>query len=200
MDEAALNEHDYVLLDHLRSAPGEWYVVHTFAGHERRAATNIRASVMNNDLEHVVHQIEVPTEMVWEVRGNERKKVERVKLPGYVLIRMDMDNPLAWHVIASTQGVTRFVGHAGTPVPISTDEAFQMLRTSTPAVAAATAPEPVRSDYYVGDPVRVTSGPFESLSATVSDLNTAVRRVTVVVELFGRETPVELNFDQIEPL
>lgn len=199
MDDTVINDHDQKLLDQLRHAPGEWYVVHTFAGHEKKAAVNIRISVANNDLEDVVHQIEVPMETVWEVRGNERKKVERVKLPGYVLIRMEMDNPLAWHVITSTQGVTRFVGHAGTPVPVSVEEVFNMLRTSSP-VAAPAKQEPVHTDYYVGDAVRVTSGPFESLPATVSDINTVARRVTVTVDLFGRETPVELNYDQIEAL
>ena len=180
------------------AAPGRWYVVHSYAGHERRVKTNLQLVTVNNDLEEAIYQIEVPMETVWEVHNGERKKIERVKMPGYILIRVDMENPLVWNAIKSTAGVTGFVGLAGKPIPLDSDEVWQMIRPIAAVVEKEEKQALAAVDFYVGDHVRVTSGPFQSLPATVADVNAVARRVTVTVDLFGRETPVELEYDQVE--
>jgi len=191
------------LLDELRYGLGQWYVVHAFSGHERRVKDNILMAVRNNDLEAEVYQVEVPMETVWEIQKGERKKVTRVKMPGYVLVRMELDAPRAWHVVKSTSGVTGFVGHAGTPVALSVDEVYGMLKRPDDWDAVKQEPAALvveDSVFDMGESVKILSGPFESLNATVAEVNPVTGRVTVMVELFGRDTPVELQFEQIARL
>lgn len=191
------------LLDHLNYSLGQWYVVHSFSGHERRVKDNILMAVRNNDLESEIYQVEVPMETVWEVQKGERKKVTRVKMPGYILVRMELDAPKAWHVVKSTAGVTGFVGHGGTPVALSVEEVYDLLKRPDGWDAAKqepAAPVVEAMAFDIGESVRILSGPFESLNATVADVNSVTGRVTVMVELFGRDTPVELQFNQIARL
>lgn len=188
----------------LESEPGEWYVVHSYAGYERRVKQNIEVARRNQDLEDEVFRVEVPMETVWEIKKGERKRVERVKLPGYVLVLME-HSPRSWTAIRNTPGVTGFVGHGDKPIPLSIDDVFEMLKA--PERAVASGPEPkqqgktaakvVASEYHVGDVVEVSDGPFATLQATISEVNPEAQRVTAMVELFGRDTPVELRFDQI---
>jgi transcriptional antiterminator NusG len=195
------------LLEALQVAPGEWYVVHSYAGYERRVKHNIEVARVNQELEEEIYQIEVPMETVWEIKKGERKRVERVKLPGYVLVRME-HSPKSWTAIRNTPGVTGFVGHGGDPIALSVPEVFEMLKgperpTDRKAAEEETAPgKPakrveVSAEYNVGDVVTVIDGPFESLQATISEVNPEAQRVTAMVELFGRDTPVELRFDQV---
>lgn len=190
----------------LESAQGEWYVVHSYAGYERRVKQNIEVARKNQDLEDEIFRVEVPMETVWEVKKGERKRVERVKLPGYVLVLME-HSPRSWTAIRNTPGVTGFVGHGDKPIPLSIDDVFEMLKL--PERAPAAGPEPTKqaagkakptptiSEFHVGDVVEVTDGPFATLQATISEVNPEAQRITAMVELFGRDTPVELRFDQI---
>lgn len=195
------------LLEALQVAPGEWYVVHSYAGYERRVKQNIEVARRNQDLEEEIFQVEVPMETVWEIKKGERKRVERVKLPGYVLVRME-HSPTSWTAIRNTPGVTGFVGHGGDPIPLSVPEVFEMLKGPERPVdrkaveeeegaPGRPAPQVAVSEYNVGDVVTVIDGPFESLQATISEINNESQRITAMVELFGRDTPVELRFDQV---
>lgn len=196
------------LLEALQVAPGEWYVVHSYAGYERRVKQNIEVARRNQDLEEEIFQVEVPMETVWEIKKGERKRVERVKLPGYVLVRME-HSPSSWTAIRNTPGVTGFVGHGGDPIPLSVPEVFEMLKgperpadrkaveEEEGATGGRPAPQVAVSEYSVGDVVTVIDGPFESLQATISEINNESQRITAMVELFGRDTPVELRFDQV---
>ncbi len=194
------------LLEALQVAPGEWYVVHSYAGYERRVKQNIEVARVNQDLEEEIFQVEVPMETVWEIKKGERKRVERVKLPGYVLVRME-HSPTSWTAIRNTPGVTGFVGHGGDPIPLSVPEVYEMLKgperpadrksVEEEAVPGRPASQAAVSEYSIGDVVTVVDGPFESLQATISEINTESQRVTAMVELFGRDTPVELRFDQV---
>jgi transcriptional antiterminator NusG len=193
------------LLDALRSADGDWYVVHSYAGYERRVKANIEIAKRNQDLEEEIFQIEVPMESVWEIKKGERKRVDRVKLPGYVLVRME-HSPRSWTAIRNTPGVTGFVGHGGDPIALSIEEVFEMLKGPERPVEAKQGEKETGgradkrievSEYSAGDVVTVVDGPFESLQATISEVNPEAQRITAMVELFGRDTPVELRFDQI---
>jgi transcriptional antiterminator NusG len=199
------------LRDALSIAPGEWFVIHSYAGMERRVRDNIKLAIVNQELEDEVFQVEVPMETVWEIKKGERKKVDRVKLPGYVLVRME-HTARSWTAIRNIPGVTGFVGAGNKPQALSLDDVAAML--APPVVARTAADEagattggsapakkagttPVISEYHVGDVVTVVDGPFESLQATISEVNAEAQRITAMVELFGRDTPVELRFDQI---
>lgn len=194
------------LLIALQTAPGDWYVVHSYAGYERRVKANIEVARKTQDLEEEIFQVEVPMETVWEVKKGERKRVERVKLPGYVLIRME-HSAASWTAIRNTPGVTGFVGHGGDPIPLSVAEVFEMLKgperpverkpEEAPAQERTGTKEVLVSQYQAGDVVTVIDGPFESLQATISEVNVEAQRITAMVELFGRETPVELRYDQV---
>lgn len=197
------------LLDALQVAPGEWYVVHSYAGYERRVKQNIEVARRNQDLEEEIFQVEVPMETITEIKKGERKRVERVKLPGYVLVRME-HSANSWTAIRNTPGVTGFVGHGGDPIPLSVPEVYEMLKgpelpvdrkaveqEETAPTGGTTAPQVTISEYSVGDVVTVVDGPFEALQATISEINNESQRITAMVELFGRDTPVELRFDQV---
>lgn len=193
----------------LRLAPGDWFVVHSYAGYENKVKGNIEARTSTLNMEDYIFQVEVPMEEVTEIKGGVRKQVRRTKFPGYVLVRMDLTDE-SWGVVRHTPGVTGFVGHGHSPSPLSLDEVTTILapapeKKSAPAGAgaatggigeAATA-APVTIDFTVGDSVTVVDGPFATLHATISEINIEAQKVTGLVEIFGRETPVELAFGQI---
>ena len=194
----------------LEDAPGSWYLVHSYSGYENRVRQNIEARVNAMNLEDDVFQIEVPEEMVWEVKQGQRKQIKRRKYPGYVLVRMYLTDE-TWTVVRDTPGVTGFVGQTERPVPLSLTEVESMLApepapaeaaaAAEPAaggVAAPAAPKVTEIDLTVGDSVTVIDGPFATLHATISEINIDSGKVTGLVEIFGRETPVELNFSQIQ--
>ncbi len=212
--DAAAEEPVEDLRDSLMMQPGEWYVVHSYAGYEKRVKANLEKRRETLDLEDRIFQVEVPEEEVWEVRKGEKKKVRRIKLPGYVLVRMDLDDE-TWGAVRHTPGVTGFVGNAQNPHPLSIDEVVRMLQPPEPAKPAAAAADAtadisggggdakqqqtvVVTDFAVGDVVTVIDGPFATLQATISEVNGESQKLTAMVELFGRDTPVELRFDQVE--
>src|SRR5215211_2559252 len=174
----------------LRAKPGDWYVVHTYSGMENRVLQN---------LENVV-----PTEEVTEIRNGQRKQVRRTVLPGYVLVRMDLTDE-SWSTVRHTPSVTGFVGHSNQPVPLSYDEVEKMLAPAVLAAATATSEGPTRrrkkvevADFAVGDSVMVVDGPFAGVHATITEINVNSQRLKALVEILGRETPVDLTFPQVQ--
>ncbi|MEU1467501.1 transcription termination/antitermination protein NusG [Streptomyces sp. NPDC005761] len=197
------------LREELRGLPGEWYVIHTYAGYEKRVKANLEQRAVSLNVEEFVYQAEVPEEEIVQIKNGERKNVRQNKLPGYVLVRMDLTNE-SWGVVRNTPGVTGFVGNAYDPYPLTLDEIVKMLAPEAEEKAAREAAEaegkPVPSrkvevqvlDFEVGDSVTVTDGPFATLQATINEINADSKKVKGLVEIFGRETPVELSFDQIQ--
>ncbi|WP_405870093.1 MULTISPECIES: transcription termination/antitermination protein NusG [unclassified Streptomyces] len=197
------------LRDELRSLPGEWYVIHTYAGYENRVKTNLEQRAVSLNVEDYIFQAEVPQEEVVQIKNGDRKTIKQNKLPGYVLVRMDLTNE-SWGVVRNTPGVTGFVGNAYDPYPLTLDEIVKMLAPEAEEKAAREAaeaegkPVPQRKvevqvlDFEVGDSVTVTDGPFATLQATINEINPDSKKVKGLVEIFGRETPVELSFDQIQ--
>lgn len=197
------------LRDELRGLPGEWYVIHTYAGYEKRVKANLEQRAVSLNVEDFIYQAEVPEEEIVQIKNGERKNVRQNKLPGYVLVRMDLTNE-SWGVVRNTPGVTGFVGNAYDPYPLTLDEIVKMLAPEAEEKAAREAAEaegkPVPSrkvevqvlDFEVGDSVTVTDGPFATLQATINEINADSKKVKGLVEIFGRETPVELSFDQIQ--
>jgi transcriptional antiterminator NusG len=189
----------------LRLKPGEWYVIHTYAGYENRVKSNLEQRAVSLNVEDYIYQAEVPQEEVVQIKNGDRKTIRQNKLPGYVLVRMDLTNE-SWGVVRNTPGVTGFVGNAYDPYPLTLDEVVKMLAPEVEAKAAKEAgkPSPVRPsevqvlDFEVGDSVTVTDGPFATLQATINEINPDSKKVKGLVEIFGRETPVELSFDQIQ--
>ena len=183
----------------LRRAPGEWFVIHSYAGYENRVKTNLETRVQNLTMEEYIFQVEVPMEEVQEIKNGQRKLVRRVRMPGYVLVRMDLTDE-SWGAVRHTPGVTGFVGNTHQPVPLSTNEVFSMLAPTLetkdkPGQAKAA---PVRIvDFEVGESVTVMEGPFETLPATISEISADAQKLKVLVSIFGRETPVELSFSQV---
>ena len=189
----------------LRAKPGDWYVVHSYAGYENRVKANLETRIVSLNMEEYIFEIEVPMEEVTEIKNGQRKLVRRVRMPGYVLVRMELTDE-SWGAIRHTPGVTGFVGHGHKPAPLSLDEVVAILAPTPekkPAVAGqassggATAGPTIEIDFAVGDSVTVVDGPFATLHATVSEINIEAQKVTGLVEIFGRETPVELAFSQI---
>ncbi|WP_327728187.1 transcription termination/antitermination protein NusG [Streptomyces sp. NBC_00487] len=197
------------LRQELRALPGEWYVIHTYAGYENRVKTNLEQRAVSLNVEDFIFQAEVPQEEVAQIKNGERKTIRQNKLPGYVLVRMDLTNE-SWGVVRNTPGVTGFVGNAYDPYPLTLDEIVKMLAPEAEEKAAREAaeaegkPAPARKvevqvlDFEVGDSVTVTDGPFATLQATINEINADSKKVKGLVEIFGRETPVELSFDQIQ--
>jgi transcriptional antiterminator NusG len=183
----------------LRRVPGEWFVIHSYAGYENRVKANLENRIQSLNMEDYIFQVEVPMEEVTEIKNAQRKVVRRVRIPGYVLVRMDLTDE-SWGAVRHTPGVTGFVGHTHQPVPLTLDEVFGMLApTLTPAAekkAAAAAPQ-IAVDFEVGESVTVTDGPFDTLPATISEINAEQQKLKVLVSIFGRETPVELSFNQV---
>ncbi|NEB15345.1 transcription termination/antitermination protein NusG [Streptomyces coelicoflavus] len=212
-DEAEADEPDIdpieKLRQELRVLPGEWYVIHTYAGYENRVKTNLEQRAVSLNVEDYIFQAEVPQEEVVQIKNGDRKTIRQNKLPGYVLVRMDLTNE-SWGVVRNTPGVTGFVGNAYDPYPLTLDEIVKMLAPEAEEKAAREAaeaegkPAPQRKvevqvlDFEVGDSVTVTDGPFATLQATINEINADSKKVKGLVEIFGRETPVELSFDQIQ--
>jgi transcriptional antiterminator NusG len=184
----------------LRRAPGDWYVIHSYAGYENRVKANLENRTQSLNMEDYIFQVEVPMEEVTEIKNGQRKLVRRVRIPGYVLVRMDLSDE-SWGAVRHTPGVTGFVGHTHQPVPLSLDEVFSMLAPSlAPAETAARKPEVKVVDFEVGETVTVMEGPFETLPATISEINADAQKLKVLVSIFGRETPVELSFSDVSKL
>jgi transcriptional antiterminator NusG len=196
----------------LWAKPGDWFVVHTYSGMENRVKSNLENRIISLNMEDYIHEIVVPTEEVAEIKNGQRKMVKRTVLPGYVLVRMDLTDE-SWAAVRHTPSVTGFVGHSHQPVPLSMTEVENMLapavvaRAEAEAVAAGTAApgtataakKPVEvADFDVSDSVMVVDGPFATLHATITEINPESQRVKALVEIFGRETPVELSFSQIQ--
>jgi transcriptional antiterminator NusG len=195
--------------DRLHSQIGDWYVVHTYSGMEKRVKSNLENRVTSLNAEDYIFEVVVPTEEVAEIKNGQRKLVKRTVLPGYVLVRMDLTDE-SWGVVRHTPSVTGFVGNAHQPVPLSLAEVEQMLAPAVEAEVAATAaaaapdqkaakaPKIEFADFETGDSVMVVDGPFATLHATITEINVDAQRVKALVEIFGRETPVELSFTQIQ--
>jgi len=180
----------------LRAAPGEWYVVHSYAGYENRVKANVESRTTSLNMEDFIFQIEVPQEEVVEIKNGQRKLVKRNKFPGYVLVRMDLTDE-SWGAVRNTPGVTGFVGHAHQPTPLTVDEVVNILGPTVEKKAHEKAEVKVL-DFQTGDSVTVIDGPFTSLQATIHEINADTQRIKGLVEIFGRETPVELSFSQIQ--
>ena len=197
------------LKDSLRLAPGDWYVVHSYAGYENKVKANLETRVQTLDVEEFIFQVEVPTEEVTEIKNGQRKQVQRKVLPGYILVRMDL-NDASWSAVRNTPGVTGFVGATSKPSPLTLDEVVKFLlpRQETPKKAkgaekatAETAGKPtVEVDFEVGESVTVMDGPFATLPASISEINVDAQKLKVLVSIFGRETPVELGFNQVSKI
>ena len=194
--------------DALREKVGDWFVVHTYSGMENRVKANLENRIGSLNMEDYIHEVIVPTEEVAEIKNGQRKLVRRTVLPGYVLVRMDLTDE-SWAAVRHTPSVTGFVGHSHQPVPLSLDEVESMLAPAVVAEAAAAAPEQTGggtavkkrvevADFDVSDSVMVVDGPFATLHATITEINAESQRVKALVEIFGRETPVELSFSQIQ--
>lgn len=197
----------------LWAKPGDWFVIHTYSGMENRVKQNLENRIHSLNMEDYIHEIVVPTEEVAEIKNGQRKMVKRTVLPGYVLVRMDLTDE-SWSAVRHTPSVTGFVGHSHQPVPLSMMEVENMLAPAvvnaaaaeTEAAAAAagspttpSAKKPVEvADFSVSDSVMVVDGPFATLHATITEINAEAQRVKALVEIFGRETPVELSFSQIQ--
>jgi transcription termination/antitermination protein NusG len=198
-------------VDELRSAlaaaPGEWYVVHSYAGYENKVKANLETRIQTLDVEDYIFQVEVPTEEVTEIKNGQRKQVQRKVLPGYILVRMDL-NDASWSAVRNTPGVTGFVGATSRPSPLTLDEVLKFLapRVAQPKVpvgagkhagGGGSAKPTIEVDYEVGESVTVMDGPFATLPATISEVNVDAQKLKVLVSIFGRETPVELSFSQV---
>jgi transcription termination/antitermination protein NusG len=188
----------------LRAKPGDWYVVHTYSGMENRVLQNLENRVSSLNMEDYIYEIIVPTEEVTEIRNGQRKQVKRTVLPGYVLVRMDLTDE-SWSTVRHTPSVTGFVGHSNSPVPLSVDEVEKMLAPAVVAAATASSDGPTRrkkkvevADFAVGDSVMVVDGPFAGVHATITEINVNNQRLKALVEILGRETPVDLTFPQIQ--
>jgi transcription termination/antitermination protein NusG len=188
----------------LRAKPGEWYVVHTYSGMENRVLQNLENRVSSLNMEDYIYEIIVPTEEVTEIRNGQRKQIKRTVLPGYVLVRMDLTDE-SWSTVRHTPSVTGFVGHSNQPVPLSYDEVEKMLAPAIIAAATATSEGPTRRrkkvevvDFAVGDSVMVVDGPFAGVHATITEINVNSQRLKALVEILGRETPVDLTFAQVQ--
>jgi transcriptional antiterminator NusG len=194
----------------LKSQFGDWYVIHSYAGYENKVKTNLESRIQSLDMEDYIFQIEVPTEEVTEIKNGKRTQVNRKKLPGYLLVRMDL-NDESWGAVRNTPGVTGFVGATSRPSPLSIDDVVKLLAVPV-APAAAKAAEPGATgapaaaapaavvDFEVGESVTVMDGPFATLPATINEINAEQQKLQVLVSIFGRETPVELSFTQVSKI
>ena len=183
----------------LRRQPGDWFVIHSYAGYENRVKANLENRIQSLNMEDYIHQVEVPMEEVTEIKNAQRKVVRRVRIPGYVLVRMDLTDE-SWGAVRHTPGVTGFVGPTPQPVPQTLAEVFGMLAPSLAPAAAPAKPASATTidvDFVVGESVTVTDGPFDTLPATISEINAEGQKLKVLVSIFGRETPVELSFNQV---
>ncbi len=181
----------------LRMLPGDWYVVHSYAGYENRVKTNLESRISSLNMEDFIYQIEVPVHMVTEIKGGKRQQVSEKVLPGYILVRMDLTDE-SWAVVRNTPGVTGFVGLSSRPSPLQLGEVASLLAPEPePGTKQAEAARTSTVEFEVGESVTVMDGPFATLPATVNEINPDTQKLKVLVSIFGRETPVELSFDQV---
>jgi transcriptional antiterminator NusG len=193
-DEA---EDEAELRQALTVAPGDWYVVHSYAGYENKVKTNLESRIASLDMEDYIFQVEVPTEEVTEIKNGKRQQVQRKVFPGYILVRMDL-NDESWGAVRNTPGVTGFVGATSRPSPLSLDEVVRILVPTT--AKKAEKPQVKVVDFEVGESVTVMDGPFATLPATISEISPDAQKLKVLVSIFGRETPVELSFNQVSKI
>jgi transcriptional antiterminator NusG len=197
------------LKNDLRTRPGDWYVIHSYAGYENKVKANLETRVQNLDVGDYIFQVEVPTEEVTEIKNGQRKQVNRKVLPGYILVRMDLTDE-SWSAVRNTPGVTGFVGATSKPSALTLDDVVKFLlpqgQAKKPGKAASTAAAaetgglertPIEVDFEVGESVTVMDGPFATLPATINEVNAEQQKLKVLVSIFGRETPVELTFTQV---
>jgi len=181
----------------LRVAPGDWYVVHSYAGYEKKVKGNLQNRIASLNMEDYIFQIEVPEEEVMEIKNGQRKQVKRNIYPGYVLVRLDLTDE-SWSAVRNTPGVTGFVGNAHNPSPLSLDEVEKIL---APRPKKASDKLDIRVvDFEVGESVTVMDGPFATLPASISEIMPEQAKLKVLVSIFGRETPVELSFNQVQKI
>ncbi len=181
----------------LRMLPGDWYVVHSYAGYENRVKTNLESRIQSLNMEDYIFQIEVPVHQVTEIKGGKRQQVTEKVLPGYILVRMDLTDE-SWAVVRNTPGVTGFVGLSSRPSPLQLREVAGLLAPEPePGTKQAETARAATPDFEVGESVTVMDGPFATLPATVNEINPEAQKLKVLVSIFGRETPVELSFDQV---
>ena len=198
--------------DDLAGKFGDWYVIHSYAGYENRVKANLETRIVSLNMEEYIFEIQVPMEEVTEIKSGQRKLVRRVRMPGYVLVRMDLTDE-SWGAVRHTPGVTGFVGNAHQPVPLTLDEVYGMIKpadletsagapgaTGGQSGAAGGQREAAIVDFEVGESVTVMDGPFETLPATISEISPDTQKLKVLVSIFGRETPVELSFSQVSKL
>ncbi|HIW96386.1 MAG TPA: transcription termination/antitermination protein NusG [Candidatus Corynebacterium gallistercoris] len=204
----------------LKKLPGDWYIIQCYSGYENKVKTNLEMRAQTLGVDEQIHEVVVPIEEVTELKDGKRKQVKRKLLPGYVLARLSLDDA-SWSVVRDTPGVTSFVGNEGKPTPVKIREVAKFLLPPETATAkgeeaateagvdmsstgVATPPKPASEtvvvDYEVGESVTILSGPFASVSATISEIDTENSKLKAMVSIFGRETPVELEFDQVEKL
>ncbi len=215
-DEIAADEAEEVEADPieemraaLRRAPGDWYVVHSYAGYENKVKANLETRIQTLDVEDFIFQVEVPTEEVTEIKNGQRKQVQRKVLPGYILVRMDL-NDQSWGAVRNTPGVTGFVGATSKPSPLTHDDVIKFLLPRVEAkqaagggksdVSAGSGKSTIEVDFEVGESVTVMDGPFATLPATINEVNVDAQKLKVLVSIFGRETPVELGFSQVSKI
>jgi transcriptional antiterminator NusG len=210
LEESEVEEEDPVeaLRRELRSAFGDWYVVHSYAGYENKVKTNLESRISSLDMEDYIFQVEVPTEEVVEIKNGKRQQVQRKVFPGYILVRMDL-NDESWGAVRNTPGVTGFVGATSRPSPLSIDEVVKILAPASQradrqarggAAGPADKPKVEVVDFTIGESVTVMDGPFATLPATINEIDTLHQKLKVLVSIFGRETPVELAFGQVSKL
>jgi len=181
----------------LRMLPGDWYVVHSYAGYENRVKTNLESRISSLNMEDYIYQIEVPVHQVTEIKGGKRQQVSEKVLPGYILVRMELTDE-SWAVVRNTPGVTGFVGLSSRPSPLQLGEVASLLAPEPePGTKQAEAARTSTVEFEVGESVTVMDGPFATLPATVNEINPDTQKLKVLVSIFGRETPVELSFDQV---
>ena len=185
----------------LASREGDWFVVHSYSGHEKRVKQAIEHRIESLHMEDFIFQVEVTMEQVTEIKGGQRKQITRVRMPGYVLVRMYLTDE-SWGAVRNTPGVTGFVGHAHQPVPLTLDEVVAMLNPAPPAGAAGSeeagqGAKAITVDFEVGEAITVIDGPFATLPGTISEISVESQKLHVLVSIFGRETPVELSFNQV---
>lgn len=181
----------------LRTAPGDWYVVHSYAGYEKKVKGSLQNRIQSLNMEDYVFQIEVPEEEITEIKNGQRKQVKRNVFPGYVLVRMDLTDE-SWSCVRNTPGVTGFVGNAHHPSPLSLEEVENIL-SPRPAKAGGKADIKL-VDFEIGESVTVMDGPFATLPASISEIMPEQAKLKVLVSIFGRETPVELHFNQVQKI
>jgi transcriptional antiterminator NusG len=201
---AAPSEEDALaeFMREMRMQPGDWYVIHSYAGYENRVKTNLESRIMSLNMEDYIFQIEVPTHLVTEIKSGKKQVVNEKVLPGYILVRMELTDE-SWAVVRNTPGVTGFVGLSSKPSPLPLGEVASLLAPppaeGSPAAQAAAAKK-TSPEYEPGESVTVMDGPFATLPATVNEVNSVTQKLKVLVSIFGRETPVELSFDQVSKL